>query len=156
MLRLPSRIDVQLVDSYGMQVSEVNILVAVNLLVSTRYYYGNLVGLTDSAGKASITSEALERRYASDQARFPMDYKLELVQCDSMIDVVLLSEAEVADAKQAIASDFSISPAIRDMYSRARNAQFAPALRRVHADSSSGDPLTIELEAKNLDYRVDH
>lgn len=140
-----------MVDTHGMPASESDVLVAVNLLVSTRYYYGNLVGLTDGAGRVSITSEELERRYASDQARFPMDYKLELIACDAIAEVVLLSEAEVVDATRAIEADFSVSPAIQGFYRRARNARFAPALQRFHADSASGEPLTITLLAKNSD-----
>ena len=52
MLHLPEYIEVRLSNVNGVVANEGNILIAVNLLASGRYYYGNLIGLTSTAGVA--------------------------------------------------------------------------------------------------------
>ena len=47
----------------GGSIPAADILVGINLLVSDRYYYGNLLGLTDAAGVAIITRDELELAY---------------------------------------------------------------------------------------------
>lgn len=145
MLRLPEHIEVRLSDARGGAANEGDILVAVNLLASGRYYYGNLVGLTGTDGVVRQTREELERRYLRDQAHFPMDYKLELIECDPQIELTVLSGAEVATARTAVAEDFSIAVDIRESYARARNQEYASSLLRVSADSVRGWPLVVVL-----------
>lgn len=151
MLRLPDSLQVQLCDARGLPVREADVLVAINLLVAERYYYGSLVGLTDSNGSACISREEIERRYYQDRARFPMDYKVELLDCDAFIEVVLLGREDVAVASAAVADDFSVAEYIREQYARARNAEFSPALLRAIGDRR--DLITLVLTLPALSYR---
>jgi hypothetical protein len=141
MLRLPNQIAVQLVDPRGNDLREANVLIGLNLLHADRYYYGNLVGLTDSTGRTSITGKEIERRYASDQRNFPMDYKLELIECDAVGEVLLVSEEDIRGALDGLES-FGDSAAYRRMYETARNGQFAPAALKCLLDAEGeGDVL---------------
>ena len=54
MLRLPARIEARLADVQGHALRASDILIAPNILVDGRYYYGNLVGLTTRDGVASM------------------------------------------------------------------------------------------------------
>jgi len=131
MLQLPRSVSVKLVDPQGTPLAEPDVLVGINLLSSGRYYYGNLVGLTDSQGVAIVTGDELEARYRADQAEFPMDYKLELIECDANIELVLLSDREIEDALNAIDALSIPSRALRSVYARARNAEFTSALQKI-------------------------
>lgn len=131
MLRLPRLVHVRLVDPEGSPLREPDLLIGLNLLSNRKYYYGNLVGLTDSSGVAVVTGKEIEARYRSDQTEFPMDYRLELIECDSAIEVVVLSAKEIADATSAIDGLSIPLHGLRSLYERARNAAFFPAMQRL-------------------------
>jgi hypothetical protein len=50
MLRLPQQIRVQLQDVSGRNLAAADVLIAINLLLAGRYYYGNILGLTNANG----------------------------------------------------------------------------------------------------------
>ena len=125
-------------------------LIAVNLLVEGSYYYGNLIGLTNRSGLVAISGDELEKRYRADQARFPMDYRLELIECDDLIEICLLSNAEIKAASEGIAEASDIAPEIRDAYVRARNALFSPALLRAIGDTDNDGTLRVALTTQKL------
>lgn len=138
MLRIPSQIAVQLVDRSGTPIRAENVLVAVNLLRAGRYYYGNVIGLTDSHGRAELQGSILEQRYASDRHNFPSDYKLELIECDPEAEFVLLSEQDIQAAIDGL-EPFGSSGDFRRMYERAQNGNFSPATVRCQLDDDSTD-----------------
>jgi hypothetical protein len=145
MLILPSRIEVRLKDVRDRPLALPDILVGINFLVDGRYYYGNLVGLTDQHGIAAVQRDDLERRFQIDRVRFPMDYKVPLERCDSIIELLVMTGDEVARARQSIVADYAISPDIREAYDRARNCEVAPALVRVQLTIADGHGLQIGL-----------
>lgn len=144
MLRLPARIEAHLEHLSGGSLPAADILVGINLLVSGRYYYGNLLGLTDSSGMASVSRDELELRFAADRAMYPMDYKVELGACDSFIEVFILSAEQIARAREAIAAS-PVSYDIDEAYQRARNAAFTPTLARVWANLPGEQALMVHL-----------
>jgi hypothetical protein len=133
-LHLPGRVTVQLQDVRGRPLAASDVLIAINLLHEGRYYYGNLLGLTDSRGRAELTRHELELRFVADKVSYPMDYKIELEDADPLVEVALLSHQEIAEAMAAVESSPSVSPDIRLCYYRARNAYFTPATLRFWAD----------------------
>ena len=134
MLRLPGRVAVQLQDVRGRPLAAPDVLIAINVLHAGRYYYGNLVGLTDSNGRAELTRDELDLRFVADKVSYPMDYTIELEDADPLIEVALLSEQEIAEARAAVDSSPSISREIGASYHRARNASFTPGTLRFWAD----------------------
>lgn len=145
MLRLPARVTVQLVDSGGHALRASGILVSINTLVDGHYYYGNLVGLTDEGGLASIDRHELDLRFAADRGMFPMDYKVAFEECDPLIEVSLMSQAELAEARAAIASSSFISEDIRKAYAVASNELYRPSRARVWADLPNEPVLLVTL-----------
>ena len=145
MLRLPPNLCVHLIDTSGIAMSESDVLIAVNFLRGGRYYYGNLIGLTDERGTATLERSEIELRFAMDRSTYPMDYKVDLEECDPSIEVIILSEAEVSEARRAVDGNPGISGAIRHAYTVARNALLRPALSRVWADSLAGQSLIVFL-----------
>lgn len=143
MLRLPTRIEAHLTDTAGHALREPAVLVAVNLLSHGRYYFGNLIGLTNENGVAVIEGVELELRYLDDRARYPMDYKLELSDCDELIEVVLLSGAELVQAREAMAQGSDVASSIRSQYGTARNDGFTPAVVRLIGDAPHGSSLKV-------------
>lgn len=134
MLRLPGRVVVQLRDPSGRLLDTPDVLIAINVLHEGRYYYGNLVGLTDPRGQAQVTRDELERRFRADQATYPMDYRIALEDGDPIVEVAVLSEQELSAARVAVASSPVASPELRACYHRARNASFTPGMLRFWAD----------------------
>lgn len=153
MLRLPSRIVVTLAHPSGQRLSEANVLIGINLLLSGRYYYGNLVGLTDKAGAVGVDGEQIERRYAGDQNDSPMDYKVELIECDSVVEIVLLAHEDVQTAITALEGSVGQSAEFRDMYLKATNQRFAPALHRCIADVELAQTLSVTLTTARMPGR---
>ncbi len=134
MLRLPGRVAVQLRDVRGHPLAAADILIAINVLHEGRYYYGNLVGLTDPSGRAQLTRDELDLRFVADKVSYPMDYKIDLEDADPLIEIALLSDQEIAEAKVAVESSRCVSPDIGLCYHRARNASFTPGMVRFWAD----------------------
>lgn len=151
MLRLPRTITVQLTNTSGRPLKERNLLVAINLLSAGRYYYGNLVGLTDEDGRTTTSGAILERAFYRDRATYPMDYKLELLECDDTIELVLLSEKEIGESRAAIAAYGGVDASAVASYECARNRHFAPAMTRVVADSEHDTPLHVALVTSRLE-----
>ena len=139
MLKMPQRFSASLRDRQGHSLHAPKVLIAINLLLKGRYYYGNLIGLTDDRGIASITGSELRKRFDQDRANFPMDYKVDLDDCDSMVEILVLSGTEVADGRRAVGDNFSVTAEIRDSYDAAVNYRFAPASVRVSTESLQGD-----------------
>lgn len=148
MLRLPQSIRVQLVDPAGNALRESNVLIGINLLSHGNYFYGNLIGLTDSRGVAVVSGEELEARYRSDQVAFPMDYRLELIECDSSIEISLLNDREIQDALRSLDALPIPSSEPQSAYEAARNAQFEESLQRVAGDSKDHEALTCFLTTR--------
>lgn len=151
MLQLPRSVSVRLVDPTGTPLAEPDVLVGINMLSSGRYYYGNLVGLTDSRGVAVVTGDDLEARYRADQAEFPMDYKLELIECDADIELVLLSVREIEDALSAIDALAIPSRVLRSVYARARNAKFTTALQKIEGSWRDDEEVICSLPTRRRD-----
>ena len=145
MLRLPPHLSAHLVGPGGTVLSEPEVLIAINFLRGGRYYYGNLIGLTDERGIATIERSEIELRFAMDRSTYPMDYKVDLEECDPSIEVTILSEAELSEARRAIDGNPGVSEAIQHAYAVARNALLRPAVSRVWADSLAGQSLVVFL-----------
>lgn len=145
MLNLPAQISVQLVDGGGKPLRQNNVLVGLNLLRNGRYYYGNLIGLTSTSGTVTISGVEIERRYLRDQLLYPSDYKLELVECDSDIEVLLLSGADIERAREGIRENDQLEPFVPTSYARARNRDFRPTLARVSTEARTQRELYVYL-----------
>jgi hypothetical protein len=147
MLRLPARIEAHLKNVSGGSLPVADVLVGINLLVGGRYYYGNLLGLTNASGVAIVTRDELDLRFAADRAMYPMDYKVDADACDPLIEVFILSAEQIAAAREAIA-DSSVSYDIDEAYQRARNPDFTPTLVRVWAHLPSEPVLLVPLTTR--------
>ena len=147
MLRMPNEMHVQLIDTRGRALEVANILIGINTLVEGRYYYGNLVGLTDRTGSATASGPSIERDFHRDRASYPMDYRIDLDQCDDELEFLILSPEELEEARSAVSDDFTINAQVRESYARALNQLVKPALKRVrvvNADSVLRAQLTTE------------
>jgi len=147
-LRLPTRIEAHLIDTAGRALGEPGVLIAVNILSNGRYYFGNLVGLTNEAGVAAIEGVELELRFLDDRRRYPMDYKLELSECDELMEIVLLSADDIRQTSEAIEQGAEITPSIRSQYAAARNSNFTQAAVRVVGDAPEGNSLKVFLTTR--------
>src|SRR5215510_16221224 len=80
MLHLPRTVEVHVQHEGGSPA--ISILVSLDLHHAGRYYYGTHVGLTDTAGIASISKTLIEQAFEEDRAMFMMDYRVPLSDCD--------------------------------------------------------------------------
>jgi hypothetical protein len=63
------------------------ILVSLDVRIAGRYSFGTNLGLTDRSGEAAITGAQLEADFERNQHLFPMDLKVPLAECDSVVGV---------------------------------------------------------------------
>lgn len=147
MLRLPMVVGAQLQDVDGRRMGAADVLIAINFMVNGQYYYGNLIGLTDQTGAVQLARDELDLRFAADRALFPMDYKVDLDDCDPIVEICLLSEGEIEAAKTAVQDSEFVTPEIRASYDSAENARFRPVLTRVWADLPGQRGLHVWLPA---------
>lgn len=144
---MPNEMHVQLIDARGRALEVANILIGINTLIEGRYYYGNLVGLTDRTGSATASGSSIARDFHRDRASYPMDYRVDLDQCDDELEFLILSPEELEEARSAISDDFSVNAHVRASYAQALNHLVKPALKRVrvlNAESVLRAQLTTE------------
>jgi len=133
-LRLPGRIQARLQDISGAELRTADVLIGINTFRNGKYYYGNLLGLTDPMGRVELPRHELELRFAADRVAFPSDFTTDLETSDERVEIVLLTAAELEQARESIAQDRAISQDIRAAYEMARNAEYTPAGAVVWAD----------------------
>lgn len=148
MLRLPIRIEAQLTDTAGRELREPAVLIGINILSNGQYYFGNLIGLTNNAGVAGIEGVELELRFLDDRSRYPMDYKIDLPDCDELIELMVLEAGDIRRASEAMEEGEVLAPIVRSQYAAARNSNFVPSLIRVIGDSQHGTPLKVYLTTR--------
>ena len=133
-LHLPGRVTAQLVNPMGQPLKAADLMVAINVRLHDQYYYGNILGLTGPDGVVGLDRDELDLRFASDASAFPSDYKTPLEECDPVVEIALLSGAEIQKALEAIREYGGVNAEFMRMYEQAKNQWFAPALARVWAD----------------------
>ncbi len=143
--RLPSEIVVHLKAESGRSLPLHDILVSVNLYWHGRYYYGDLIGLTDDSGTVRITRDRIERDFDGSQYLFPMDLKVSLDETDPVIGIVVQGHLAFLAATKAVGENRMVTPEARAAYARARNADVLTARTQVKLPVTPPDQLTIEL-----------
>jgi hypothetical protein len=146
-MQLPPKLQVRVKPGVRPDVRLDQLLVGLVLRYNRRDYYATLLGLTDARGELVVIGEELERRYAEDQRRFPMDYRLSLGALDG-IAVVGLGGGRDFDARRATALE---SPLLASMYrtwwEKAQNQEVAADETAVTCD---GSPVEALLTARRV------
>jgi len=143
MLRLPQELRVQLVDGSMEPVRVSDVLIAIRFSHRGHYYYGDLVGLTDSDGIARTTAQDLQARFDQNRHLFPMDYRRELGDCDPQVDLVVLDSEIIRERLQVVPGNAMISPDARVLYARAHNERVGPVVHQ--ADLSEAEPTLVKV-----------
>jgi hypothetical protein len=144
MLKLPHAIVVQV---EGSRAPISKLLIAVHFLHRAEYYFGGVVGLTDANGEVVFLREAIEQAFAANQRLFPMDYRIPLVDCDSMVRVVILGGEEfLAAQKTALASPLTAATA-KDLWREADNSPIRSLRESVDLNKADPDRVVIKVTA---------
>lgn len=137
-MQFPLTLTIQLTCVGPVEPGMADILVALDVRLSGRYYYGTVVGLSDALGRAEITRRQLHDQFANDQRLFPMDYKGGLSECDDTICVRILGGNEFREAQEAARLNPVMGPDLRSLWDRARNRR----LRTVAVDVELGTAMS--------------
>ena len=121
------------------------VLVGINLFLDGRYYYGNIVGLTDAEGSAELLRSELDLRFAADRAAFPADYRIDLDDCDPVLEVFILPHAEIAGLLGDADARALVDGELLGWYERARNQLVAPTWLRLTAAAPSDSRVLLPL-----------
>ena len=144
MLSLPAVVRVKLVpETDAALLQREAILVQIRFTSGGDYYYGGAIALTDNGGCATWRREVIERNFSLNQHLFPMDYKVNLEDCDSVVQIVARGGAEFMGARASALASSLTAPEARDMWSRARNESIATA--RTSVDLNRAPPGEIEV-----------
>jgi hypothetical protein len=141
MLDLPSEIVVELRSD---EANVGNLLIALDVLRSGHYYFGGVIGLTDSRGRISFSRESIENAFEENRREFPMDYRIPLREADPEIDVVVPGGSEFRQAQVTALSSALTSEPSKRIWSLAENHSIESAKARV-AMSSSRPVITVTL-----------
>jgi hypothetical protein len=97
-----------------------DLLVAADFQLDGRYYYGALLGLTDTKGVLRRTREDLLDGFFENQRTFPMDYKVSLEDCDGVVTLRIPGGHSFVEALKTV-EDGLVRPEWRQDYLKARN-----------------------------------
>jgi hypothetical protein len=143
--RLPSEIVVVLKVERDCSFPLSDILVSLNLYCHGRYYYGDLIGLTDDSGTVRITRDRIQLDFDADERLFPMDYKVPLGETDPIVGIVVQGHSDFLSARSAVEESRMVRPDARAAYARARNADVQTSRTQVKLPVAPPDQLIIEL-----------
>lgn len=144
MNRFPESILVELEPDADVPVEK--LLVGLTLRRGERDYFSTLAGLTDSEGRIAIRWADIESDYRANQRLFPMDYRLELGECDGLlIDLGGGSDFETQRAS-ALAAPV-LSDEARQHWSAARNTGVASTRLAVVRGEAV---VTVRLRARRI------
>ncbi|HKV43600.1 MAG TPA: hypothetical protein VJT32_02815 [bacterium] len=115
--------------------------------IGGKYYYGDVLGLTGSSGQIFTGSEKIMRDFDQDQQLFPADYVQPLSACDSVVELRILSQAEVEKRSVKTPATAMVAGEVRSMYAQARNHQVKPTTTSVDF-SKVAYPFTIAVSAE--------
>ena len=149
MLAFPPEIRVTLLEE-GQGDGYPGILVSCNFFWHGRYYFGTTVGTTDGSGRTQLKRDQLELDFRENQRLFPMDLKVQLDNCDPLIEVVVRGGAEFSALRDAVERNPLVTPRARAAYAGARNAMVESASSRVVADSGLTLPVEIVLWVRQV------
>jgi hypothetical protein len=124
-LHLPDEIHVEVMRRDGTCAGLESLLVALDVRLGGRYYYGTLLGLTDATGTAATTGQQIERAFQADRQLFPMDYKVPLSACDSTVVVRIKGGPEFLEARSNGAARPQTAADAHEMWLAARNEHVA-------------------------------
>jgi hypothetical protein len=144
MLTLPESLAIEVVRSSPSHSGIANVIVMLDFTIDGRYYYGCLAGLTDSAGFVSTSRSAIESSFNIDRQLFPMDFRVELSQCDSRIIVDVPGGEEFGIQKKRALESLIVSDEYRNLWQRATNSRICSVARQVDLGLDHG-PTSIRV-----------
>jgi hypothetical protein len=144
-VRIPRRIEVELIRGDSSQEPLLGILVAIDTQVDGRYYFGTLVGLTDTSGVAVVEGEALERDFRHNQALFPMDYRVPLSDCDPQVAIRIQGGEEFLEAQAAARDNAFMNADDRARWAQARNTSLSSTSLVIALTDQSQDTVRVRL-----------
>jgi hypothetical protein len=144
MLTLPETLAIEVVRSSPTHSGIVDVIVMLDFTIDGRYYYGCLVGLTDSAGFVRTSRSAIERSFNVDRHLFPMDFRVDLSQCDSRIIVDVPGGEEFEIQKKRALESVLVGEEYRKLWQLATNSRICSASRQVDLGNDNG-PRSIQV-----------
>ena len=138
-MHLPDRLIVRLRPIVPPPAQLEGILIGLDTHVEGRYYWGTIIGLTDTAGSASVTATKLAADFASDQALFPMDYKVPLRDCDPQVTVRISGGRAFTSFQATIRHQPLAEKSAQELWLNAKNSDLKPS----HATASCSTPTEL-------------
>ena len=144
MTLLPPIIRVRIAPGPG--ISPEGLLVGLTFRQGLQDYFSTLLGLTDASGGLSVTSNQIADAFAQSQQLFPMDYKLRLDECDSLL-IDLAGGSDFAAQQASALKSPLLNEHFRQMWAVACNAGVAATTKPVPLD---GRPADVTLPARRI------
>jgi hypothetical protein len=146
MLVLPSVTTVTLVSARDASLSLERILVDLEFSWRGGYYFAASM-LTDKTGRARLEDSEIRRKLSRNQELFPMDYRVDLEDCDSIVEIVVQGGIDFVSARAAALPSTFLLPEVRERWATARNEEVVTA--RLKADFS------VRVESLEFAFAID-
>ena len=143
-MQLPESIHVELT---GVAVSDAaDVLVALDLQVDGRYYYGSLIDNTDANGRASASAADIATRFQRARDFFLADYRVPIENCDPRIVVRIIGDADFLRAQRAAATNEFMEDDDKVRWATATNSHLQSAEQTI--DLTSPAPISVTLRVR--------
>jgi hypothetical protein len=145
-MHLPDLLTVTLQPSGPIEGGLGEILVALDINTEGRYYYGSVVGVTDSAGRVSIRGAQLDAEFVGECRNFPMDYKVPLAECDDVVLIHVQGGLDFLMARQRVAESSWVTDRARQAWMQARNGVVLPSQVSVDMRVTSATAVVLPIQ----------
>jgi hypothetical protein len=78
------------------------------------------------------------------------DYKIELSNCDPLLEFVILTSEEIRDAVAAMHDNYAVCPAMRLLYENADNSTVVPLFARAFLEAGTPTTLEVSIHTRTL------
>jgi len=148
MLHLPDRMEIQLTDVSGQPLGIANVLLAIRFFFADRYYYGDLLPLTDNNGVTVADREGVRARFEDNRRLFPMDYSVQLESCDQAIRLAVLDTRTIQDRLKTAPENAMISADAHALYAQAQNQRVLATEAHIELPSTYSRVMTVPLAVR--------
>ena len=125
-LHLPAELAVTVITDDPAVTDLADILVNADFYLEGRYYYGDLLGLTDPAGQLLVPKRHILEGFRESQLGGIMDYKVPLDRCDANATIRIPGGGDFRFNQLLVPGSAHISNWAQDIWARARNVDLAP------------------------------
>jgi hypothetical protein len=122
-----------------------DVLVALHFQWHGHFYYAHSFGLSDGRGQVSASGDEILKTFHSEQAKFPMDLKVPLAECDAEVIVNIMGDGGFLEHRRSLTPGWVTSEWM-ERWNRAQNGRYQAHDAPLTLNSPTPVQLIVELQ----------